>query len=335
MALKLVTGGAGYVGSHLARELLERGHQVRVFDVQDSRWRPREAEMMRADMREPEKVSKACEGVDTVFHLAFIQSLADMDEGVMREVNVGGTKNFLEAASREGVRRFVMTSTIEVYGTSPPFPCPEEAPKDPVGAYGAHKWICEGLCKEFADEAGLDSIILRMPNILGPGFYHYKPILDLLDRALEGRLLAVMGKGDIPGSVVSFEDVIAVYLLCDEVENGGCQAFNIAADQESALTQMEMVQAVISHLDSGSRVLKIPKPLARLALRLLDVVGKAPIPREQFGYLFHPNVYSVDKAKRVLGYAPTRTHSEAIIELVDGYEADREHIKAKKVKTDF
>ena len=120
MALHLITGGGGYLGSHLASRLMEGGHEVRILDLARSRTIPEGVEFVEGDVRDAAAVRRASEGVGAVHHLAFVQSMSRRPESFQREVAIDGTRNVLEAAATCGVRRFVFTSTIEVYGTRPP-----------------------------------------------------------------------------------------------------------------------------------------------------------------------------------------------------------------------
>ncbi|MBI4612577.1 MAG: NAD-dependent epimerase/dehydratase family protein [Planctomycetes bacterium] len=146
--MNLVTGGGGYLGSHLSRALLARGERVRVLDVQRTSLCPEEVEFVRGDVRDAGTVQGALRGVRRVFHIAFVQSLSRRPERERRAVNLGGMANLLAASETAGVERFVFASTIEIYGTRPPDPCPEDAPTDrPVGWYGRHKLQCERMLR--------------------------------------------------------------------------------------------------------------------------------------------------------------------------------------------
>jgi UDP-glucose 4-epimerase len=238
--MKLVTGGAGYLGSHLAKELIKRGEKVRIFDIQETKYIPKDAEFLKGDMRDIKDVNKAMEDVDTVFHLAFVQSLSKLKENVRYDININGTENFLKVALKNNVKRFVHTSTIEVYGTNPPYPCYEDAPTDsPVGWYGRHKLICENLCQKYFKK-GLKVTMLRMPTICGPGWYNHRGLLQLMDIILDGKPVAVIGDGKTEGDFVYYKDVLDGYLLAGEKEKAIGEAFNISARETS--THYELIK---------------------------------------------------------------------------------------------
>lgn len=326
--MMLVTGGAGYVGGHLARALAERGEKVRILDVQKTKYVPEGAEFVKGDMRSKETVRKCLKEVDTVFHVAFVQSLSKLPEAERWDININGSENVFRESVAAGVRRFVHTSTIEIYGTNPPFPCPEDAPTDrPVGWYGRHKLEAEKILWRYHRDHGLPATAVRMPTICGPGYYNHRPTLDLLDRILDHKIVPMAGKGDIPGDFVYFEDVLRGHLLCAEKEKAVGEAFNISTDRSS--THLEIVQALIRAANSRSRIVHVPRSFAVPMLDITRLLGLHDLPRYQYDYLFHPNVYSVEKAKRLLGYRPTKSAAEAAVELMKGYMKDREFVRKR------
>ncbi|UCD85117.1 MAG: NAD(P)-dependent oxidoreductase [Deltaproteobacteria bacterium] len=326
--MMLVTGGAGYLGSHLAKELLRRGRKVRIFDVQSTKYIPEGAEFIQGDMRDSEAVRNAVEGIDTVFHLAFVQSLSKLPERERWDININGTENFLKASVEKGVKRFVHTSTIEIYGTHPPYPCPEDSPTDnPVGWYGRHKVETEKILWRYHREQGLDATAVRMPTVCGPGFYNHRPLLMLMDRVIDGKTVAVIEDGGTKGDFVYYQDVIQGYLLAAEKKEAAGEAFNLSCDESS--THLEIIQALRRAVGSRSRIVKIPSSLIKPFLYFLTAIKVTDLPSYQFDYLIYHQVFSVEKAKRLLGYEPTKTAAEAVVELVKGYLQDREFVKRR------
>mgnify|MGYP001616517414 CR=1 FL=1 len=318
----LVTGGGGYLGSHLARTLLAAGRPVRILDVAFGPGCPGEAEAVEVDVRDAAAVRSAMAGVGRVFHVAFVQSLSRRPEAERRAVNLGGTRAVVEAAADAGVDRLVFASTIEIYGTRPPDPCPEDAPvDDPVGWYGLHKSLCEEIVFSVARERGLPATALRMPTICGLGFYNHRPLLSLMDRILDDRTVAVIGDGDVPGDFVHLDDVLQAFRLAGERPGAVGEAFNVSA--RATATHREVVEAMIAAAHSGSTIRRVPRALARLALPAGRALRLHDLPACQDGYLFHPNRYSIEKARRLLGFAPVHSTVEAATALIRGYQEDR------------
>lgn len=326
--MMLVTGGAGYLGGHLAQALLERGEPVRILDVQRTKYVPDGAEFVKGDMRSRAMLRKCLAGVDTVFHLAFVQSLSKLPEAERWDININGSENVFRESVAAKVRRFVHTSTIEIYGTRPPFPCPEDAPTNhPVGWYGRHKLEAEKILWRYHRDHGLPAAAVRMPTICGPGYYNHRPTLDLMERILDHKFIPVVGRGDIRGDFVYFKDVLRGYLLCAGKEAAVGEAFNISTDRSS--THLEIVQALIRAAGSRSRVVHVPPWLARPMMDVTRRLGLHDLPPYQDDYLFHPNSYSVEKAKRLLGYRPTKSAAEAAVALMEGYMKDREFVRKR------
>ncbi|MBI4362449.1 MAG: NAD(P)-dependent oxidoreductase [Euryarchaeota archaeon] len=328
--MDLVTGGAGYLGSHLARHLMEKKREVRIFDIQKTKYLPEGAEFTQGDLRDPQALAGALRGVDTVFHLAFVQSLSKLPEKTRWDINIGGMDNILKESTRAGVRRFVHTSTIEIYGTRPPQPCTEEAPTDhPVGWYGLHKLESEKRLWAYCKETGLEAAAVRMPTICGPGYYNHRPILDLMDRVLQGGIVPLMNRGETRGDFVYYKDVLQGYHLCAEKPGAVGQAFNISTDRSS--TQKEIVESLIRAAGSKSRIVYVPgnRTTGRLLMAVTGALGFHRLPRYQWDYVFYHNTYSVEKAKRLLGYKPTKSAAEAAAELIQEYAKDREFVRRR------
>jgi nucleoside-diphosphate-sugar epimerase len=327
MALHLITGGGGYLGTHLALRLKERGHTVRAFDLAPARPLPPGVELAKGDIRDAEAVRRATEGASVVHHLAFVQSMSRKPTDEQRAIGIDGTRNALLAAASCGARRFVFTSTIEIYGTHPPCPCPEDGPRDPVGLYGHLKWEAERLSFELGKEKGLEVTALRMPTICGQGFFNHRPLLALMERALAHKTLAVVGDGGKRGAFVHVEDVTEGYALAAERPDAVGEAFNISA-RESA-THLEIVRAIANALESRSRIVRLPALIVRMALPLGRALGLSELPAEQDGYVQNDNCYSIEKARSLLGYRPRYSTIEAADALGRGYLAEREAVRAR------
>ncbi len=323
--LYLVTGGAGFLGGWLARELLNLGHDVRVLDVARTNLVPMKADFIEADIRNREAVRSACIDVDVVFHLAFVQSMSQKPMAEREGINIGGMRIVLEESFAAGVGRFVHTSTIEIYGTHPPCPCPEISPKDPVGWYGQHKMECERILWQFAADSGLAVTALRMPNICGPGYYNHRGTLGLMDRILDDRLMITIDHGDTLADMVHYQDVIHGYLLAARKHEAVGQAFNISCRKPSSHRQI--MKAMKRAVHSRTQFFRIPRRIARPALWGIDKLRIVEVPDYQQDYLLNDNVYSVEKARRLLGYEPKMSAAEASAELIKFYATDREQIR--------
>ncbi len=176
MSVMLVTGGAGFIGSHVVERLVELGHVVRVLDnFSTGRRENLEAadgrhDLLEADVRDIAAVREAVRGVTVVFHQAALASVPrSVDDPVTtNEVNAGGTLNVLMASREAGVRRVVYASSSSVYGDTPELPKREDMRPRPESPYAVSKLTAEHYCRVFSDLYGLECVSLRYFNVFGP-----------------------------------------------------------------------------------------------------------------------------------------------------------------------
>jgi len=324
----LVTGGAGFVGSFLARRLLDLGREVRVFDVESSDYLPADAEFVRADMRDAEAVSRAVAGVDTIYHLAFVQVFSRRPESERWAINYGGTDNFLRASVEHGVKRFVHASTIEVYSPFPPYPVTEDSPTDrPMGWYGRHKKACEQLCWDYFRERGLQLTMLRLPTICGRGYYARIDLLRGFDWLIANGPVLWIGGQQFNGDFLWIDDCVDAFLLAGSKDEAVGEVFNISCAEPN--TSLEIIQAVMDAAGNTRKIRLVPPwmvwPTARAACRLKII----DMPAEQLVYLMCDYHFSIEKATRLLGYRPKMNAAQAAAELMLGYMEDRDRLRDK------
>jgi UDP-glucose 4-epimerase len=176
MTRSLVTGGAGFIGSHLVEALLQRGDQVRVLDdfssgsIDNLTAVKGEIELFEADLCDQAILEEVVKGVDFIFHQAAFVSvpLSIKNPGICFEVNVGGTYRLLDAARKAGVKRVVMASSAAVYGENTNFPLSEDLLPDPLSPYAASKQMGEVMAALFSNQLNLEVTALRYFNVFGP-----------------------------------------------------------------------------------------------------------------------------------------------------------------------
>ena len=172
----LVTGGAGFIGSHIVRTLLEQGQEVKVLDNFSTGKREniadfeKKIELIEGDLLDASKVAEAVRGVDIIFHeAAFVSVPQSMDEPQnCFDVNVTGTSMLFDAARRAGVKRAVFATSAAVYGDSTEMPLTEETPLRPLSPYAASKRVDEIYGQLYTTSFGLDVVALRYFNVYGP-----------------------------------------------------------------------------------------------------------------------------------------------------------------------
>ena len=172
----LVTGGAGFIGSNIVEELIKRGENVRVLDNFSTGKREnlkefqKQIEIVEGDIRSYHIVQEAVKGIDVVLHQAALPSVprSIKDPITTNEVNIGGTLNMLDAAVKEGIKRFVFASSSSVYGDNPELPKHEGMTPSPLSPYAVSKLAGENYCRVFSNLYGIETVCLRYFNVFGP-----------------------------------------------------------------------------------------------------------------------------------------------------------------------
>jgi len=246
----LVTGGAGFIGSHLTRALAEAGARVRVLDNFSGGRRvnlagiEREIDLHEGDIRNAIACRNACRGVEAIFHLAaFISVPGSIRDPVTADaVNIGGTLNLLLAAREAGARRFIFSSSAAVYGDAGACSVDEETLPRPLSPYGVGKLYGEHMVRLFHDQRGLETISLRYFNVYGPGQNpdgEYAAVVPKFLRALlNGYTPTLFGDGEQTRDFLFVEDVVRANLQAAQAEGVGGEVFNIAGGRAVSIKEL-------------------------------------------------------------------------------------------------
>jgi UDP-glucose 4-epimerase len=246
----LVTGGAGFIGSHIATALAERGASVRVLDNLSTGKRENlkhldsRIEFVRGDLRDQSTVQAAAEGVEVIFHqgaLASVpRSIADPVSTI--EANVNGTLQVLLAAREAGVRRVVYASSSSVYGNLPTLPKVETMPTCPLSPYAISKLTGEQLCLEYARICGFESVALRYFNVFGPRQDPHSTYAAVIPRflvaMLQGEMPTIYGDGEQTRDFTYIENVVAANLLAADATAANGLAINIGCGERVSLNEV-------------------------------------------------------------------------------------------------
>jgi len=320
----LVTGGCGFCGVEIVKNLLDKGHKVRVIDIEGL---PSElgglgVEFIKCDVRDKQKVFEVCKGIDRVIHTVAKVPISKAGKEFI-EVNVNGTRNVLEASLECGVKKVVhiSTSAVQLVGWNP---VDENDPYNPLGPYAKSKLQGEYVCKEFIGK-GLDVDMIRPRTVLGTG---RMGIFDMFfDWIVNGSRVYVLGGG---GNVIQllYSKDLAECCYLSSLKKGS-YIFNIGSKSYSSLR--EDMGFLLDYAGTGSKFLSLPVGPVIFALRALDLMKLSPL--APWHYLsFHKDFYFSNKrAKEVLGWEPKLGNKEVLKVAYDSYVENRaKGIKEKK-----
>jgi UDP-glucose 4-epimerase len=262
----LVTGGAGFIGSHLVERLLQDGHQVTVLDNFVS-GDPANLErvggnplltVQRADVADLQEMGSAFSGVDWVFHLAALADIVPSIEDPLKyhRANVDGTVKVLEASRQAGVRRFIYAASSSCYGLAQEFPTPETAGIDPMYPYALTKYLGERYVRHWAKVYKLPSVCLRLFNVYGPRSRTsgtYGAVFGVfLAQKLAGKPFTVVGDGRQTRDFTFVSDVAEAFVMAAQ-SSVTDQVLNVGSGNTYSVNHL------VQLLGDGGEVVRIPK----------------------------------------------------------------------------
>jgi nucleoside-diphosphate-sugar epimerase len=289
----LITGGAGFIGSHLTAFLVAAGEQVRVLDNFATGKRENLAaisgkfELLEADIRDLEAIRGAFQGVEYVLHQAAIPSVPRSlaDPLTTHAANVSGTMNVLLAAREAGVKRVVVASSSSVYGANPQLPKREDMVPQPLSPYAASKLATEGYAQAFYHAFGLETVCLRYFNVFGP---HQDPtsqyaavIPKFITAMLQGQRPTIYGDGEQTRDFTYVDNVVQANLQALRAEGVAGKVFNIACGRRISIN--ELVATLNQLLGTDLEPLYAPPRPGEVKHSLADITAA----RQQLGYEPH------------------------------------------------
>lgn len=290
MTISLVTGGAGFIGSHLVNALVEKGDTVRVLDDlstgHEENLQGLAVDLSVGDIRDAHFVRNVCDGVDRVFHLAAsISVAASMNEPIhYYDVNLLGSINVLWAAAQAGVKRVILASSAAVYGKTDGL-VNEEMETHPLSPYADTKLAMEGAARTFTTAYGLPTVALRFFNAYGPRQSPdspYAAVIPLFIQAMaRGQAAKIEGDGKQSRDFVFVEDIVQALLLASESKQTIGGVFNVGGGR--SITILELAQTL-------QRILPDAPPPIHVEPRLGDVrYSEANIKKIQAALEYRPN----------------------------------------------
>ena len=306
----LVTGGGGFIGSHVAARLLTRGCEVRVLDNFATGRRSNvdavgpDVELVEGDIQSYERASKAVAGCEVVLHQAALPSVprSIQDPLTSNVTNVIGTLNILLAARDHGVRRVVYASSSSVYGANADLPKREHAPALPISPYATAKLAGEGYARSFNSVYGLETVSLRYFNVFGPRqdpTSQYAAVIpSFIAALLAGRRPVIFGDGEQSRDFTYVANVVEANVLAMDAADVAGKVYNIACGEQVSLN--------------------------RLVAELRDLLGSDTDPvyaAARAGDIKH-SVADLTRARRELGYEPTVRLREGLQRTIQHFRAD-------------
>ncbi len=308
-----VTGGSGFLGSALVKRLVHDGESVRVLDLAPpaSEIRSRVA-FIKGNVRDRGVVEQALKGCRMVYHAAGILPLS-RDKKDFYEVNVQGTRQILESAKKNGLKKVIYYSSGHaVYGLRARMPIKETDPQKPFSYYGKSKYAAEELCRAFREQ-GLNVSIVRPATVVGPGrLGTFKLLFDWI-RA--GKNVYLIGNGRNRVQYVSLDDLVEASLSLRR--HGDFSDYNIGTDRFSSFG--ELIAGLVKQAGSRSKIVFVPTALAQLGLGLLDLLRLSPFVSLHYRTFHLDTYYDVTKAKTELGWQPKHSNEEMFKSAYDWY----------------
>ena len=306
-----ISGGAGFLGLHLARRLLSDGHEVRLLDLvalSDSQLEGR-VRQIRGDIRDESAAREHVDGARILVHGAAAVPMRG-SRAEIESVGVDGTLTLLSAAGEAGVRRVVLTSSSAVYGVPDKYPIEENDPLQD----GESTIAVEDACRAFM-RRGLECVILRPTTLVDPERLGVLQIL--FDRVRAGSRIYIPGEGSNRFQLLAVDDLVEAIVLSASKRAAAGETLNAGAKEFG--TVRSDLQALIDHAGSKSRLTPVPVQPAEIVLRALGPARLSPLVEWHYRTAHRDAFVDVSKAERILGWKPRLSNAEALIETYDRY----------------
>jgi nucleoside-diphosphate-sugar epimerase len=322
----LVTGGTGFIGSHLAEEGRRRGADVVVLGLTD---RPEEkanaalltglgAEVISGSITDAELCRRAARGATHIFHLAVAMREGGKSDEFFETINLDGTRHLLQAATTERVQRFVYCSTIGIYGHRAPGITSEDSPLSPGNIYERTKVAAERLVRDFAENCALPAVVLRPADVYGP---RDQRLLKMFKGVSRGRF-PLFGAGDGRRHMVYVDDVVSAFFKACERQEALDEGLIVAGPRPCTLR--ELLEEVTAATGSHRFGVRLPlAPMLGVAAVVEDFCAALaidpPIYRRRMDFFHSDSAFDISKARKVLDWEPKVDLREGIRRTLEDY----------------
>ncbi len=314
-----ITGISGFLSINLVRYLLAHGYtDIAGIDLVDFDYPERDKiDFLQGDIRDKEALKKSMKDADVIVHTAAALPLYSPED--IYTTDIVGTRNVLEQAAAYGAKRFIHISSTAVYGVPDHHPLFETDPVDGVGPYGEAKVKAESICREFSDRMSVP--VIRPKSFVGPERLGVFAIF--YEWASDAKGFPMIGSGNNRYQLLDVEDLCSAIEACislpaDKVND----TFNIGAAEYT--TMKEDYQAVLDAAGFGKKIVPFPAGPVIAALRVLDFLKLSPLYPWVYETASKDSFVSIEKAQKVLGYAPKYSNKQAMLRNYEWYLANKD-----------
>ena len=330
----LVTGGTGFVGSHLVSRLVKKGQSVRVLVRKGSNvdyLKKLDVELCLGDITDKNSIKTAIKGIDVVYHIAALFRQARFPDKVYWQVNAQGTQSMLEASYEEGVKRFVHCSTVGVLGHIANPPADETYPYNPGDVYQRSKCEGEKIALKFFQDKKFPVVVARPTAIYGPGDMR---LFKLFKYVSSGRMI-ILGDGNSFYHLVYVEDLATGFELCAQKENAVGKVYILGG--EEYLTLNDLVDLIAEVLGVSLSKIHLPvfpvKALSILCEKVcIPLRVEPPLHRRRVDFFTKSRAFNISRAKEELGYEP-KFDLETGLRLTGEWYRKKGFLPEQKVRT--
>jgi len=311
MALHLITGGSGYVGSHIARRLLELDEDVRVIDLWCDLETDQRIEFFQGDITKTEDINKALVGVDYVHHTAALVPLTKAGNN-FEKVNYIGTKNVINASLENNVRHIAHMSSSAIYGIPKTVPINDKTKLEPLEVYGRSKKKADDYVTNLIS-SGKPISTIRPRTIIGK---ERLGIFEILFEWIHDQAnIFIIGKGDGLFQFVHVKDLIEISIKSCLMEKPG--VFNVGAEEYGTLR--EDLNSLITYANSSSKVIGLPVSITIFLLKTLDLLRLSPLGPWHYLTYHKPFYFDITQTKNVLNWTPKYSNKDILTESYEWY----------------
>ncbi len=318
----LVTGATGFIGGKVAQKLLEDGHDIvaLVRDTSNREGIPENIEIIEADLFDIPSLEKAVKGVSVVYHFAAYFDFYPSDEDLMFKVNVEGARNMMTACAGTDVERFIYCSSTETMGTIRFPPGTEDTELRPDFSYGESKILTEKVIREITEDTGLAHIILRPTGVMGEGDLYV--MYEVVQEVNNGKVFALPRDLSAEFMFTHIDDIVSGFVAA--LTPMAALNSTIILCPDEPMSWEEFVEVVTERLGVKPPRLRVPKLVAKFGMMLLSPFKN----RKKMTFFWHGKsvdmmhanrVYSNERAKRLLGWAPNVPMVEGLQRAIDWY----------------